>query len=367
MEKGGGLHKAGGGAGEVRRIDLVYFLSRGDRTGHSHLDLPRQSPPPCRRAVPRKYKDGYIWHDLMDDDLITPISDDEYVLKGCDVRRVPPPCAEAPRETSPSCIGDQKKLISSREEKAACGEPTPPPTDQNSPCGNGEAASRTVPFGVHLAHDLHGEKQQQPHQQEEAVKAVSKTVAVRAVPVDEQEVQGAVGDSINHSAVVASSARRMRVAKMLHNILTCGAAYADEAALRPVARQRAGAAGDDRTRTPVCPGMDGCGLRVGKKVKVRTGGGNKDKAKPKRDGGVSHKPASLPRCSQCGKEFKPQELHSHMQSCRGLREKMRSSSTSARASVDDRNRSSAARHQHRRTSKAADGGGTTADLFLTGS
>ncbi|KAL5222800.1 hypothetical protein ABZP36_027513 [Zizania latifolia] len=403
MEKGGGSHKAWGGAGEVRSIDVVYFLSRGGRTGHPHLfrvnhlhragvrlrDVKRwlselrgkDMPNSFSWSYKRKYKAGYIWHDLMDDDLITPISDDEYVLKGCDVRRVPPPCAEAPREKT-SSLGDQKKRTSSREEKAAYGQKqveevlqvtppdsdecslkTPPPTDQDSPSGQGEAASSTVPFRVHLSPDLHEEKQQQ-QPQEEAVKAVSKAVVGRAVPAEEQEVQGAVGGSINHPAV-AGRARSMRVAKMLHNIMTCGAADADEAALHPVVRQRTGTgAGDDRTRTPVCPGMDGCGLRVGKKVKVRRGAGGKDKAKPKRDGGVSHKPASLPRCSQCGKEFKPQELHSHMQSCRGLREKMRSS-TSARASVD-RNRSSAARHEHRRTSNKADAGGTP-DLFLTGS
>jgi acetyl-CoA carboxylase beta subunit len=40
-------------------------------------------------------------------------------------------------------------------------------------------------------------------------------------------------------------------------------------------------------------------------------------------------------CRQCGKEFKPQELHSHMQSCRGFKERMRSS-TSARPSADRR-------------------------------
>jgi acetyl-CoA carboxylase beta subunit len=46
-------------------------------------------------------------------------------------------------------------------------------------------------------------------------------------------------------------------------------------------------------------------------------------------------------CRQCGKEFKPQELHSHMQSCRAFKERMKSSakermksSASTRLSVD---------------------------------
>ena len=47
-------------------------------------------------------------------------------------------------------------------------------------------------------------------------------------------------------------------------------------------------------------------------------------------------------CRQCGKEFKPQELHAHMQSCRGFRERMRSSaSASAQPSADGRRASTA--------------------------
>ncbi|KAL5227154.1 hypothetical protein ABZP36_015419 [Zizania latifolia] len=390
----GGSHKAGGGAGEVRRINVVYFLSRGGRTDHPHLfrvnhlhragvrlrDVKRwlselrgkDMPDNFSWSYKRKYKAGYIWQDLMDDDLITPISDNEFVLKGCDVRGAPPPCAEAPKEKSFS-LGHEKKLIDSTEEKAACGRKqveevlqvtasnsgecslkTSPSTDHDLPVGEGEAASRTVPFKVDLSQGLHEEKHQQQQQQEAVVKGVSKAVVARAVLAEEQ-VQGAAG----------VRAQRMRVAKMLHSLLTCGTADTDEAALHPVLRQRAGAgAGDDWPRTPVCPGMDGCGLRVGKKVKVRRGG--KDKAKPKRDGGDAHRPASLPRCSQCGKEFKPHELHSHMQSCRGLREKMRSSTSARTSSSVDRNRSSAARHEHRRAGRGAAAGDTPA-LFLTGS
>ncbi|KAF8106421.1 hypothetical protein N665_0139s0017 [Sinapis alba] len=33
----------------------------------------------------RRYKNGYIWQDLLEDDLITPISDNEYVLKGSEI------------------------------------------------------------------------------------------------------------------------------------------------------------------------------------------------------------------------------------------------------------------------------------------
>jgi hypothetical protein len=55
----------------------------------------------------------------------------------------------------------------------------------------------------------------------------------------------------------------MRVARALHNMLTCARADADDAALRPLAARLQGGGGDDwpPPPTPTCPGMEGCGLR----------------------------------------------------------------------------------------------------------
>lgn len=36
-------------------------------------------------CICRRYKTGYVWQDLLDEDLITPISDNEYVLKGSEI------------------------------------------------------------------------------------------------------------------------------------------------------------------------------------------------------------------------------------------------------------------------------------------
>ena len=41
-------------------------------------------------VIYRRYKNGYVWQDLLDDDLITPISDNEYVLKGSEILLKPP-------------------------------------------------------------------------------------------------------------------------------------------------------------------------------------------------------------------------------------------------------------------------------------
>ncbi|KAJ1285678.1 hypothetical protein BS78_03G295500 [Paspalum vaginatum] len=400
-------HKAGG-AGEVRRINVVYFLSHGGRTDHPHLfrvnhlnragvrlrDVKRwlselrgkDMPDSYSWSYKRKYKAGYVWQDLKEDDLITPISDNEYVLKGCDVRGTPPPCVQVPKRTH--SIGEKKQeevtkykddqnrpvevVLRQDSDESSPKPPSPPPTDQDSPggCESARLSATAAPFKPEIEkqqrvheqkqkqqqehdvvikievppslqdHHCHQETQTQQQQEEEeaaAEEADAKAVA-RAAPA-EQQPQGVGGVRPRHA--VGQQARRMRVARALHNILTCGAADADDAALRPVARRHGRSAaeaspGDDWPPTPTCPGMDGCGLRVSRKPRARRGG--KDK-QGKRDGATrdAHKPATLPRCSQCGKEFKPQELHAHMQSCRGFKERMRSSSTGgARASADRR-------------------------------
>ncbi|KAL6616166.1 hypothetical protein ACP70R_038436 [Stipagrostis hirtigluma subsp. patula] len=366
----------GGGGGEVRRINVVYFLSRGGRTDHPHLfrvnhhsragvrlrDVKRwlselrgkDMPDNFSWSYKRKYKAGYVWQDLKDDDLITPVADNEYVLKGCDVRGTPPPCIQAPK--TPSLVVPDEKKRTEKEEKTACNDqiapvevvltpysdesspkpPPPPAADQDSP-GGCESTRVTAPFKIELSVELHERKQQQREEEEEeevTKKAITKAAAA------ERQLQGAA----KSHAVAGGEARRMRVARALHNILTCGAADADDAALRPVARRQRRSAAEDWPPTPTCPGMDGCGLRVGRKARARRGAKEKP-GKRDRDGGDAHKPATLPRCSQCGKGFKPHELHSHMQSCRGFKERMRSS-TSVRVSVDrsHRKRNSAADH-----------------------
>ncbi|KAE8798488.1 hypothetical protein D1007_26163 [Hordeum vulgare] len=286
MEKGmDDSYNKAGGAGEVRRINVVYFLSRGGRTDHPHLfrvnhlhrsgvrlrDVKRLALGGPRQGhagqlllgLQRKYKAGYVWQDLMDDDLITPIADNEYVLKGCDVRGTPPPCA------------DEKKL-DGREEKGR----------KVLPCDQKQ-----------VEEDLQERKRRQQE-------------ATRSAAIDQQAlVVRAAAPGGKKQQPAAGRAPRMCVARVLHSILTCGAADSvDAAALQPVALPRRSGAGRDdddddgwRDATPVCPGMDGCGIHMNRKARLRRAGG-KDKAKRegrKRDGAVAaaHKPASLPLCS----------------------------------------------------------------------
>ncbi|KAG0448443.1 hypothetical protein HPP92_027832 [Vanilla planifolia] len=102
--KGWKQAEEGGGGGEVRKLHIVYFLSRNGKSEQPHLirvhDLSSggvylrdvklwlselrggDMPESFVWSYKRKYRAGYVWQDLMDDDLITPISDNEYMLKG---------------------------------------------------------------------------------------------------------------------------------------------------------------------------------------------------------------------------------------------------------------------------------------------
>ncbi|XP_043693368.1 uncharacterized protein LOC122643861 [Telopea speciosissima] len=96
---------------QARRIHVIYFLSRMGRIEHPHLirvhhfsrngvhlrDVKRwlsdlrgkDMPDSFAWSYKRRYKTGYVWQDLVEDDLITPTSDNEYVLKGSEISSVP--------------------------------------------------------------------------------------------------------------------------------------------------------------------------------------------------------------------------------------------------------------------------------------
>lgn len=179
----------GGGGGEVRRINVVYFLSRGGRSDHPHLfrvnhlsragvrlrDVKRwlsdlrgkDMPDNYSWSYKRKYKAGYVWQDLKDDDLVTPVSDNEYVLKGCDVRGTPPPRSQTPKRTC-SLAGENDQnhpvevvLTPDSDESS----PKPPPhADQDSPGGCESGRRSTVPFKVEKLQGLNNDEQKQEEQ-----------------------------------------------------------------------------------------------------------------------------------------------------------------------------------------------------------
>jgi hypothetical protein len=184
------------------------------------------------------------------------------------------------------------EVVLTQDSDESSPKPPPPLADQDSPPGGCESARRgTAPFKVEEPPQGIREQRQHQHQEvvikidvprsqsqelreqqkqrqaeEEEEEEVAATAAKAVAQAAPREEQGAAGGARSRHALGYQSARRMRVARALHNMLTCGASDADDAALRPLARrQQRGAAegGCDEwpPHTPTCPGMDGCGLR----------------------------------------------------------------------------------------------------------
>ncbi|EPS70313.1 hypothetical protein M569_04454, partial [Genlisea aurea] len=96
-----------------RKVPVVYYLCRNRLMEHPHfMEVPLSSPDglllrdvterlnalrgrgiatkyswSCKRS----YNSSYVWHDLGEDDLILPVHDNEYVLKGSELIGEPEP------------------------------------------------------------------------------------------------------------------------------------------------------------------------------------------------------------------------------------------------------------------------------------
>ncbi|KAK3146425.1 hypothetical protein QOZ80_3BG0265960 [Eleusine coracana subsp. coracana] len=90
-----------------RKVPVVYYLTRSRHLEHPHfVEVPTASPEglylrdvinhlntvrgkgmasmyswSCKRS----YKNGFVWHDLSEDDLVLPATDGEYILKGSEL------------------------------------------------------------------------------------------------------------------------------------------------------------------------------------------------------------------------------------------------------------------------------------------
>ncbi|MCO5568860.1 hypothetical protein L7F22_022562 [Adiantum nelumboides] len=101
------VHPAEAPATPSRKVHVVYYLSRSGQLEHPHLlevsippnqglylrDVKRRLAVIRGKRLPstfawsykRSYKNGYVWQDLCDDDLIFPAHGCEYVLKGSEI------------------------------------------------------------------------------------------------------------------------------------------------------------------------------------------------------------------------------------------------------------------------------------------
>lgn len=124
--------------GGPARVSVVYYLSRNGHLEHPHfMEVALASPEGLYLrdvidrldalrgkgmarlyswASKRSYRNGFVWHDLTDDDFVHPVAGREYVLKGTE--RLNPPAMQLPQldaaaASSCSSGGSQETATSS--------------------------------------------------------------------------------------------------------------------------------------------------------------------------------------------------------------------------------------------------------------
>uniref|UniRef100_A0ACD6ALC5 Uncharacterized protein n=1 Tax=Avena sativa TaxID=4498 RepID=A0ACD6ALC5_AVESA len=151
-----------------KRVAVVYYLSRSRHLEHPHfIEVPLANPDAglylrdvidrlnvlrgkgmaamyswsCKRS----YKNGFVWHDISEDDLVLPAQGNEYILKGSELLDRSPPDRQQngvvantkgespkhPQGESPQSRGSQEGCSSSSSPSAVTKEASPPaPTQQ---------------------------------------------------------------------------------------------------------------------------------------------------------------------------------------------------------------------------------------------
>ncbi|URE03115.1 hypothetical protein MUK42_21313 [Musa troglodytarum] len=291
---------AGGGGGEMRRVNVVYFLSRNGRVEHPHLlrihrrrrdhvylrgtvpslclhlfdllaslrlfpnyflrllDLPdvkrwlsefrgKDMADSFAWSYKRRYRGGYIWQDLMDDDAITPFADAEYVLKGSELATHPPvstPGKQVMMPASTSAVDEEPPKVAASSGADTLLVLPPSPTQQKA------------------APEIDASKEEEKEEEER-------------------------GASIMDSSSYSNNCSK-RATQALRNILRCKTAdQTDEGALRPISREGEERSGGGR-------GGDSEGSREGR---TRSGGGRRWRKAGKQEAAPVCTPAATPTCS----------------------------------------------------------------------
>ncbi|KAL5760595.1 hypothetical protein ACOSP7_019109 [Xanthoceras sorbifolium] len=409
--------KGNGSAGEVRRVHIIYFLSRMGRVEHPHLlrvlhltrngvylrDVKRwlaevrgqDMPKAFSWSYKRRYKNGYVWQDLLDDDLITPISDNEYVLKGSQYT-----CSHGAHHEKKTCVLRNDQPVEVEEQPPQKEEIVDPKVGiplntsseiyQDSPLFNVSDSRSTLTDDSTKLLEEHTSKQTTSEQNDynnSSSPFYSNLLNNKTKDgshkndnnKNDMEKTGTSDSSFSSSSSYVSPkssqthpfASKSKTtfsngaskSNMLRNWIKCGAVDTNDAVLVTVNRADKTSPSTDKsiTNLPDCRTVinhDGNklggsgrvfgtpwnnqhhqqqqyssrksfdGVRSSKKKQYEFGS-------PKPASGV-YKPVGGPTCSQCGKSFKPEKLHAHMKSCKGMKALAKFASLSLRKSPSQR-------------------------------
>ncbi|KAL3815169.1 hypothetical protein ACJIZ3_016437 [Penstemon smallii] len=332
---------------EGRRLHIVYFLSRKSHIDHPHLikvnhlsingvrlrDIKRwlgelrgkDIADSFSWSYKRKYKSGYVWQDLMDDDdLITPISDNEYVLKGSEISSKSNTINKASTKTSfkeenYQChSSDTSIMYVSTKSSSEIQEESPTFGSESSTLTDDSTKLETENNSETTKHQNQQEKP--PYNEKIAISYKAKT--------NEKTI------SIPVAATAASSSEPRFTKTVFRNLITCGSADTNDSAVFKINKRNRGrpflnmCSNDEkivREPTEVCKRdrtesslqqLNGRKNFQQEKDSIK----NKNECKDQRvHCSAAYKPIKGPNCSQCGKQFKPEKLHAHLKSCKGIK------------------------------------------------
>ncbi|XP_065872981.1 protein SOSEKI 1 [Euphorbia lathyris] len=373
------------GGGEVRRIHIIYLLSRMGRVEHPHLirvhhlnrngvylrDVKRWMSDLRGKDISetfawsykRRYKNVFVWQDLLDDDLITPISDNEYVLKGSQI--LPLPSDDCEKKASISKNENQVGVEIEIEEKEAS-HVSPDNSFDSSTKTSSEICQESPIFGSGrstLTEDSTNQQQspsKHNFQREQldnlgSYSSSSSYSNLLSKTKHRNGNKGHQGDDNNvnekpgtpspefsllyqyqESNYAKSKSNSNGASKILRNLITCGAVDTNDTALVSVNKS---SLSRNVNNSAVCKRdiLGGSAREFvtnwnqqkqqctsARRSFDSVEGSNKNQKQKSRFGNskgvpAAYRPVGAPICSQCGKSFRPEKLHTHMKSCKGLK------------------------------------------------
>ncbi|CAA0808315.1 Domain of unknown function (DUF966 [Striga hermonthica] len=370
---------------QVRRVHIVYFLSRKGKIEHPHLvrvhhpstngvrlrDVKRwlgelrgkDMPESFSWSYKRKYKTGYVWQDLVDDDLINPISDNEYVLKGSQILSTTIK-DEKLLVNKDQFLQEDSKITTTKEEneqshnsseyistKSSC------EIEQESPSFGSESSTLTEDsIKADKTDKMQSSKSSRDGKRDEKNhknsplhfysallskknnKKTTKKVATgeKTRPSDDSKLSASKSKSTTNANGSSN---------MLRNLITCGPLYTNDSVVVARNKQNNNNSNNNRLnllnmrssdfRNVVCKGdqlggsqrilttpkwtqhqLLSCGRKSfdGVKDSLKSKSDLRDKTTPS----ATYIPANVPDCWQCGNPIKPEKLHAHLKPCKGM-------------------------------------------------
>ncbi|PWZ31225.1 Protein UPSTREAM OF FLC [Zea mays] len=258
------------------RAAVVYYLARNGHLEHPHFMEVALSCPDglylrdvidrldalrgkgmarvYSWASKRSYRNGFVWHDLADDDYIHPVVGREYVLKGTErLHPVPPPALLDAAAASSSSSGSQETPTSSSSARWEARGRTAHRMKSASACGAADAelgeyvaykgeeraadaATQTEDGGRGHGHSHSQRRVLAPAAQEELSRA--ETTSPPTASTSPETLEALIRADGRVVAAVSGSGRA-RASSVLMQLISCGSVSVRDASVVPRAQAQA--------------------------------------------------------------------------------------------------------------------------------